>query len=245
MKVDFDLSFPEIPCNLLSLDVHDESGSAQSDAIHNIYKFRISGSGSDVEIDPDTLKPRKARRPAEQHLEKVELGHTIKSEEHFSELSANASSRNQAEATNVECGDCYGAADGAHDCCATCEDIRVRYERRGWRFKPQTMRQCQDEAAARTGAEGKSDTGGCQIFGELELSKASGHFFIAPHKHMHTHLSGAGLQFGIVDLLELLSFAFDQFNITHTVNSLSFGDQYPGIKSPLDGHHKRLSVVAT
>ena len=36
-------------------------------------------------------------------------------------------------------------------------------------------------------------------------------------------------------LLDLLGFQFAQFNITHTINSLNFGDQFPGVESPLDG----------
>ena len=41
-------------------------------------------------------------------------------------------------------------------------------------------------------------------------------------------------------MFDLLSFTFAQFNITHTVNSLSFGDNFPGFKSPLDGQVRIL-----
>ena len=43
---------------------------------------------------------------------------------------------------------------------------------------------------------------------------------------------------GKFDILQLLSFTYDQFNITHRVNSFSFGDHFPGIKSPLDGQYR-------
>lgn len=46
---------------------------------------------------------------------------------------------------------------------------------------------------------------------------------------------------GIFNLMDLISFTFDQFNITHTINSLSFGDNFPGIKSPLDGQSRTVS----
>ena len=81
-----------------------------------------------------------------------------------------------------------------------------------------------------------------KVYGRLELNKGSGQFHIAPHKQFHK-LAGAGgggageenLALGFFNLLDLISFTFDQFNITHTINSLSFGDNFPGIKSPLDG----------
>lgn len=50
--------------------------------------------------------------------------------------------------------------------------------------------------------------------------QVSGNFHIAPgrafqHGHSHTH--------------DLLSYTVDQFNITHTINKLSFGDHVPGL----------------
>jgi hypothetical protein len=79
-----------------------------------------------------------------------------------------------------------------------------------------------------------------QIYGHLELNRASGHFHIAPHKKLHTAANGAGPEAGLFNLLDLISFTFDQFNITHTVNALSFGDHFPGIKSPLDGQKRKI-----
>lgn len=225
LKVDFDLSFPMISCNLLSIDVLDDVGTAQSDAVHNIYKFKIGGDNSNSESQP--------------LLEKVELGDTIKSETHFNELSkgnADAHIMERDEPKENGCGDCYGAGESG-ECCNTCDDIRKLYELKGWRFKPQGIKQCEKESTERSVKEEHSESGGCQIFGQLELSRSSGHFYIAPHKSIHNN----GLQSGIFDIMELLSFAFDQFNITHTINSLSFGDQYPGIKSPLDGHNKKIT----
>lgn len=34
---------------------------------------------------------------------------------------------------------------------------------------------------------------------------------------------------------------FFQFNVTHRINHLSFGQDYPGIVNPLDGHHESAS----
>jgi hypothetical protein len=104
------------------------------------------------------------------------------------------------------------------------------YEAKGWKFHPETVEQCEREAFTDSLKSQFNDKGGCRIYGVLELNKASGHFLIAPHKH----LEEAGTT-GLFDILELISFTFSQFNISHSINSLSFGDTFPGIKSPLDG----------
>ena len=73
----------------------------------------------------------------------------------------------------------------------------------------------------------------------IELKRASGHFHIAPHKDIHT----TSINSGFVNLLDLISLTFAQFNITHTINSLSFGENFPGIKSPLDGQKRTVEDV--
>jgi hypothetical protein len=49
-----------------------------------------------------------------------------------------------------------------------------------------------------------------------------------------------GMSAGLFNILELISFTFDQFNISHTVNSLSFGDHFPRLSSQLDGQSRVL-----
>lgn len=76
--------------------------------------------------------------------------------------------------------------------------------------------------------------GGCQVYGMIELKRSAGHFHVAPHKDIHS----SGVNLGFITLLDLISFTFEQFNITHTINSLSFGDTFPGVHNPLDGEQR-------
>lgn len=213
LKVSFDFSFPEISCNLLSIDAVDETGVSQKDAVHEIYKHRLSPQGEKLGFpEPQTL------------------GETIRTED---ELLVVARKKNETRAN--ECGNCYGA--GLHgECCNSCDDVKRAYERIGWRFHPQGIKQCQSETSAESAKDELASDGGCQVYGLLELNKASGHFHIAPHKILQEN----GDKSGLIDFLELISFAFSQFNITHTVNSLSFGDHFPGISSPLDGQARTI-----
>ena len=106
----------------------------------------------------------------------------------------------------------------------------------GWRFKPQGISQCDSELQLQTLKDQFAEEGGCRLFGILELNQASGNFHIAPHKN----LQKGGMVPGLVSILDLLAFTFSQFNITHTINTLSFGDQFPGISSPLDGQSRSV-----
>jgi len=72
---------------------------------------------------------------------------------------------------------------------------------------------------------------GCQVFGYLEVNKVAGNFHFAPgrsfqHAHMHVH--------------DLAAFSSGQFNVTHQINHISFGEKYQGMVNPLDNVSKAL-----
>ncbi|KAJ8474966.1 hypothetical protein ONZ51_g6861 [Trametes cubensis] len=48
LNVNMNITFPRVPCYLLSLDVMDISGETQSDITHNIYKTRLDERGVPV-----------------------------------------------------------------------------------------------------------------------------------------------------------------------------------------------------
>lgn len=69
----------------------------------------------------------------------------------------------------------------------------------------------------------------CRIYGSLILNKVAGNFHITAGKSLslprgHIHIS--------VFMTE------NDYNFTHRINKLSFGDQGPGIIHPLDGDEK-------
>uniref|UniRef100_A0A2I3TV58 Endoplasmic reticulum-Golgi intermediate compartment protein n=4 Tax=Catarrhini TaxID=9526 RepID=A0A2I3TV58_PANTR len=120
------------------------------------------------------------------------------------------------------CESCYGAEAEDIKCCNTCEDVREAYRRRGWAFKnPDTIEQCRREGFSQKMQEQKNE--GCQVYGFLEVNKVAGNFHFAPGKsfqqsHVHGDLSGPLLP----------------INMTHYIQHLSFGEDYPGIVNPLD-----------
>lgn len=207
----------------MSLDAFDDAGNPQLDAISEIYKMRLSTSGV-----------------KEGFPEIQELGQTMRDEEDLEKL-AREHVTQQVKVTKDHigsCGNCYGAGTPGQ-CCNTCQDVKDAYARIGWQFKSQGIIQCSSEAFIKNMNDQFAEDGGCQVYGRLTLNRGSGHFHIAPHKKLHKG-GAAGAQAGLFNLMDLISFTFDQFNITHTINSLSFGDNFPGIKSPLDLQQRKI-----
>jgi hypothetical protein len=164
-----------------------------------------------------------------------ELGNTIQTEKELEDLVKNQLQKDETEPV-AKCGNCYGAG-APGECCNSCDDVKAAYTRYGWKFNPQGIAQCRREALKDTIESERATDGGCRLYGLLDLDKAAGHFHIAPHKQAHKEKAEAN---PILTLLDFINYTFDQFNITHTVNSLEFGHQFPGIKSPLDSQLRTL-----
>eukprot|EP01102_Stenamoeba_stenopodia_P022764 TRINITY_DN9614_c0_g1_i1.p1 TRINITY_DN9614_c0_g1~~TRINITY_DN9614_c0_g1_i1.p1 ORF type:complete len:388 (-),score=70.92 TRINITY_DN9614_c0_g1_i1:65-1228(-) len=126
------------------------------------------------------------------------------------------------------CGSCYGAESADFPCCKTCEDVREAYRRRSWAFtNPSGIAQCVSENWVQKMQEQKNE--GCEMYGSLIVSKVAGNFHFAPGKsfqrdHLHMH--------------DLLALQQEEYNVSHRIVRLSFGQEYPGLISPLDGVSK-------
>ncbi len=219
LKASFDISFPEIACSLLTFDAIDENGAVQIDAKHEIFKHKLSKMGA------------KHGEP-----EQYKIGNNDVNNDPFFKLT-----KEQMEKTkmNIECGNCYGAGYEGQ-CCNTCDDVKLAYERKGWRFKPQGIQQCNNEAFINNAKDQYAIDGGCQIYGTLEL-QSTGHFHISPIKKIVD--GNLNTDAGLFNVLEFLAATTTKYNLTHTINSLNFGDQFPGLDSPLDGQKRDVENI--
>ncbi|EDV23295.1 uncharacterized protein TRIADDRAFT_37998 [Trichoplax adhaerens] len=127
----------------------------------------------------------------------------------------------------TKCGSCYGAENAEMKCCNSCEDVREAYRKKGWALtSPEGIEQCQEEGWAQMLKEQEKE--GCNVFGYLEVNKVvAGNFHFAPGKSFQQHR---------VHVHDLQSFGSRKFNTSHTIHKLSFGEEFPGIINPLDGH---------
>ncbi|KAF8339744.1 endoplasmic reticulum-derived transport vesicle ERV46 [Cantharellus anzutake] len=113
LSVVFNITFPKVPCYLVSADVTDISGDYQTNIMHNVFKTRLMNSG--------------------QPVPEAEISKELKSD-----LDMAAKTRGP----NF-CGSCYGGVEPETGCCQTCEDVRQAYLNRGWSFSnPDAIDQC-------------------------------------------------------------------------------------------------------
>ena len=132
--------------------------------------------------------------------------------------------KDSKEVQVVECGSCYGAESPDRKCCNTCEEVKAAYARKTWKFDPRGVEQCKGQEIT-SEAEERALKEGCQVYGYLEVNRVGGSFHLGPGKsysinHVHVH--------------DVQPFSSVDFNLTHTIRHLSFGQKLEGRENPLD-----------
>ncbi|EPZ33261.1 Endoplasmic Reticulum-Golgi Intermediate Compartment (ERGIC) domain-containing protein [Rozella allomycis CSF55] len=132
----------------------------------------------------------------------------------------------------AKCGSCYNAEIEPNQCCNTCNEVIRAYENRGWSAKDVSkFAQCVEEGYA---DRIKNERGeGCRIEGYFEVKKVAAEFHIAPglsfhYQDMHIH--------------DLNPFSDVTYDLSHTINSLSFGKpEGTFVLNPLDNHSEKAA----
>ncbi|KAJ6808690.1 endoplasmic reticulum-Golgi intermediate compartment protein 3-like [Iris pallida] len=125
------------------------------------------------------------------------------------------------------CGSCYGAEVADDDCCNSCEEVREAYRKKGWGLSNlELIDQCTREGYIQKVKEEEGE--GCNLHGFVEVSKVAGNFHFA---------CGKSLDQSQLLISNLLDFQLGEYNISHKINKLSFGEDFPGVVNPLDGAH--------
>jgi len=219
LQINFDVTFQRIPCSLLSVDAMDVSGSHQLDVSHHIKKQSLDVDGKPLGIEV-----------------KQELGHSLKEHEvtGLNNSDHQVAKHDPTKAPDY-CGSCFGAEEIPGQCCNSCDDVKNAYRKKGWSVTTiGDVEQCANSGDTQKGYQESLARGeGCRMYGYLEVNRVAGNFHFAPgksfqHAHMHIH--------------DLAAFTSGEFNVSHRVNRLSFGADYPGIVNPLDGADRILST---
>lgn len=220
VEMEFDVTLPSVPCALLTVDAQDPQGQAMNlhiDKTHRIWKHRIGKDGRTI--------GRKSR---------FEMGNTLISEKHVEDMAKEKGIEfvdidDDFQVTEEECGSCYGAEEEG-ECCNTCDDVKRAYQRKGWVLdKLSSIKQCKNE---KRGSDEQGE--GCNVHGIVALSEGGGNLHLAPGHE----LENVGKTF--TSLADLIATAFDTFNVSHTVNKLRFGQDYPGDVNQLDGEKRMV-----
>ncbi|ETI26323.1 hypothetical protein G647_03100 [Cladophialophora carrionii CBS 160.54] len=165
MEIHLNISFPRIPCELLTLDVMDVSGEQQTGVVHGVNKVRLSSRAEGSRVLDTTALILHDQQDNAVHLD-----------------------------PNY-CGDCYSAPAPPNakkpGCCNTCDEVREAYAANSWAFgRGEGVEQCEREGyGERLDAQRHE---GCRIEGVIRVNKVVGNFHIAPGRsfsngNMHVH----------------------------------------------------------
>ena len=164
MEIHLNMTFPRIPCELLTLDVMDVSGEIQAGVEHGINRVRLSpvSQGSSV-LSSEALQL---------HSD----GPNTKLDPDYCGSCYSAPSPPNAQKAG---------------CCNTCDDVREAYAANSWAFgKGEGVEQCEREGyGERLDAQRQE---GCRIEGVVRVNKVVGNFHVAPGRsfsngNMHVH----------------------------------------------------------
>lgn len=189
LRLNLDVTFPQIGCLFLTVDAMDMTGEQQIDVSHDIYKERLTADGS----------PVLSEQPEKEKVGGVKI-----------------STENTTTAAEVldpnRCETCYGAEMPDRKCCNTCDELKEAYRLRGWALPNlDNFIQCKrDGWAEKLKAQNNE---GCRIYGHVEVNKVAGNLHIAPgrsvqqqHMHVHDMHSFAGYKFNLSHHIRQFSF---------------------------------------
>ena len=127
-RINFDVTFPRLPCSLIALDAENAEKQAQVVDTHEVFKTRLNPDGSTHLESDEQLVPLGGTLQTHEEVQGV-LNGTLADDR------VDKSSSEDAEPVIVEngCGSCYGAGE-AGECCNSCGDIRNAYRKKGWAF---------------------------------------------------------------------------------------------------------------
>ncbi|KAG1152174.1 hypothetical protein G6F37_005747 [Rhizopus arrhizus] len=152
LPIKFDITFPHLPCYMLSLDIMDESGEHISSYDHDVYKERLDPNGEVITAEKSNDLSNSQAKNAREHNMNV---------------------------PDDYCGSCYGAK-GSNECCNTCEEIQNAYSELGWNVDPDNFEQCIREGWKEK-IESQSREG-CRMHGTLLVNKIRGNFHFSAGK---------------------------------------------------------------
>lgn len=156
LDINLDVSFPNMPCDVLTLDILDISGDLQLDILKSGFqKYRILKESNHEILDEAPV-----------------LSNDLSLEEMARGVGANG-----------KCGPCYGALpqDNNEYCCNSCETVKLAYAEKMWAFYDgKDIEQCENEGYVSRLTERINNNEGCRVKGTAQINRISGNLHFAP-----------------------------------------------------------------
>ncbi|EJS44847.1 erv46p [Saccharomyces arboricola H-6] len=194
LELNMDVTFPSMPCELVNLDIMDDSGELQLDILDAGFTM--------TRVDKD--------------------GHPVGDATEL-HVGGNGEGATPNDDPNY-CGQCYGARDQSNNenlaqedkvCCQNCDSVRSAYLDKGWAFfDGKDIEQCEKEGYVNKINDHLHE--GCRIEGSAQINRIQGNIHFAPGKPFQdtrgNHRHDTSLYDKTPDL-----------NFNHIINRLSFG----------------------
>ncbi|CAN3370236.1 ER-derived vesicles protein Erv46p [Diutina catenulata] len=150
MQINMDISFPNMPCDLLSLDLTDQTGDSSLDVLkQGFQRYRLIKGDSPREVLDDQA----------------------------SDLNVHVDISELAKGGQANCESCYGALpqDKNEYCCNSCDAVKAAYALKGWAFfDGKDIAQCEREGYVARIQERINSNEGCRIKGSTMIKRVNG-----------------------------------------------------------------------
>lgn len=193
LDINLDISFPHMPCDLLSLDIMDISGDLQADVLKSGFKkYRLSPSGEQLEEVEFIIN---------QNIRDL----TTTTDPDYCGACYGAISQTDNDEKPLS----------DKVCCNSCEAVKAAYAQVGWAFYDgEGIEQCEKTGYVERVNQRLDE--GCRIKGTAEINRIAGNLHFAPG----ASLTNPGRH---VHDLSLYDKHKDKFNLDHIINHFSFG----------------------
>lgn len=211
LNISLDITFFEVPCAVLHLNLVDTKKLNVMHVAHDIYKQRFSKSGKPL----GTRIRDSLRDVAETAFELAETTQRPPNERKLAHATA-----------HLRCDSCYQSHIDEDDCCATCESVEKAFKERGiGQPTDYAFAQCSDDVYKRVLPQRGEY---CRLQAELRVRKVAASIHMGVGRFFHGHHLAEGEGEARVELIHNLNFS-------HEIRSLSFGPDFPGLSRVLDG----------
>jgi len=218
LNISINITFPKVPCEVLTMNLMDPKKANVMHVVHEIYKTRLSEKGA--------ILGRKVR---DSFLNVAQNAHELQ------DAASGAPAVQPSHSTpHLRCPSCFQSHLDEDDCCSTCEDIRKEFRSRGWEDRPADyiFGQCAEEAYA---TEAPREREGCRVEAVLHVRKVPATIHLGIARWFRRNLVKAASLHALVTSMDF----------SHEVSGLSFGPNFPGLVRVLDGQQKSKHVADT
>ncbi|CCH42207.1 Endoplasmic reticulum-Golgi intermediate compartment protein 3 [Wickerhamomyces ciferrii] len=213
LDINLDVTFPDLPCDIMSLDIMDVSGDLQLDVTnYGFTKIRLTETGEEIGEEEMKIGDDHGHADADIPADYCGPCYGAKNQD---------KNENKPQEEKV--------------CCNDCDSVRKAYASVGWAFfDGKNVEQCEREGYVKKINDRLGE--GCRVKGTAKLNRINGniHFapgasYSAPNRHVHDlSLYGKNKDFNFRHVINHFSFGPD-VNSKYTAETLELSSH------PLDG----------